>query len=182
MLCLLFGVHMKKQFANILTGFRMLCSMGLLFCPVFSIGFYVLYLFCSLSDMVDGSIARKMNAVTAFGSMLDTVADLVFMAVSVLKFLPVIRLAAWLWGWICMIATIKVCTFLRVFVTRRTTVSLHSAANKITGLCLFLLPLSMSFIDLQYSVPPVCAVATIAAIQDAIPAFPKKGAVPSDWP
>ena len=169
---------MKKQIANIITVFRILGSIGMLFCPVFSGRFYALYLFCGLTDMVDGTIARKMNAVSAFGSMLDTASDLVFTGVSLLKFLPEIRLAAWIWGWICVIAAIKVCTFLWVFVTGRTAVFLHSAANKVTGLCLFLLPLSMSFLDLRYSVPPVCAVATIAVIQDTIPAFFKKRSAP----
>ena len=39
-------------------------------------------------------------------------------------------------------------------------------ANKITGLLLFLLPLTLPFIDLQYSAPIVCFMATIAAIQE----------------
>ena len=44
--------------------------------------------------------------------------------------------------------------------------SLHTIANKATGLCLFLLPLTMSFVDLRYTAPVVCIIATIAAIQE----------------
>ena len=165
---------MKKQIANILTVLRILCSVEMLFCPVFSRCFYALYLFCGLTDMVDGTIARKMNAVSELGSKLDTVSDLVFTAVSVMKFLPVIQFAAWLWGWICAIAAVRICTFLWVFVTRRTTVSLHTAANRITGLCLFLFPLTMFHISPQYIAPPICAIATVAAVQDILPVFLKK--------
>lgn len=43
---------------------------------------------------------------------------------------------------------------------------LHTVANKAAGLCLFLLPLTMSFVDLRYTAPVVCAIATIAAIQE----------------
>lgn len=50
---------MKKQIASIITVCRILGSIGLLFCPVFSASFYGLYLFCGLTDMVDGTIARK---------------------------------------------------------------------------------------------------------------------------
>ena len=34
------------------------------------------------------------------------------------------------------------------------------------GLCLFLLPLTAAFVELCYTAPVVCAVATIAAVQE----------------
>ena len=74
--------QMKKHIANILTGFRILGSMLLLFFPVFSEAFYALYLLCGFSDMIDGTIARKTNSVSEFGSKLDTAADLSFVAAS----------------------------------------------------------------------------------------------------
>ena len=43
---------MKKQIANIITLCRILGSIGLLFCPVFSACFYGLYIFCGLTDVV----------------------------------------------------------------------------------------------------------------------------------
>jgi CDP-diacylglycerol--glycerol-3-phosphate 3-phosphatidyltransferase len=45
--------------ANIITGFRVLISIALLFCPVFSPVFYILYLTGGLSDMIDGIIAAE---------------------------------------------------------------------------------------------------------------------------
>jgi CDP-diacylglycerol--glycerol-3-phosphate 3-phosphatidyltransferase len=62
--------------ANIITGFRVLISIALLFCPVFSPVFYILYLTVGLSDMIDGTIARKMNTVTEFGARFDTAFDI----------------------------------------------------------------------------------------------------------
>ena len=47
--------------ANLITGLRIIVSAALLFCPVFSPIFYVLYLIAGLSDMADGIIARKTN-------------------------------------------------------------------------------------------------------------------------
>ena len=38
--------------------------------------------------------------------------------------------------------------------------------NKLTGGMLFVLPLTLAFIDLRYSAAVVCMVATIAAIQE----------------
>ena len=157
---------MKKQIANIITSCRILGSIGLLFCPVFSDGFYVLYLFCGLTDMVDGSIARKTGAVSSFGARLDTVADFLFVIASFVKLVPVIRIPVWIWGWAAVIAVVKLVNLVWGILGRKQMPSLHTIANKATGLCLFLLPLTMSFVDLQYTAPVVCVIATIAAIQE----------------
>ena len=157
---------MKKQIANIITLCRIPGSIGLLFCPVFSDRFYVLYLFCGLTDMVDGTIARKTGAVSEFGSRLDTVADFLFVIVSFAKLVPVIRIPVWIWGWATVIAAVKLVNLVRGFTQTKQMPALHTIANKATGLCLFLLPLTISFVDLRYTAPVVCVLATIAAIQE----------------
>ena len=53
--------------ANIVTGCRILCSIFIVFSPAFSVRFYVFYLICGLTDMVDGTIARKTNTDSEFG-------------------------------------------------------------------------------------------------------------------
>ena len=157
---------MKKQIANIITSSRILSSIGLLYCPVFSDSFYVLYLLCGLTDMVDGTIARKMGAASTFGAKLDTVADFLFVIASFVKLVPVIRIPVWIWVWAAVIAMGKLVTLVWGFTQMKQMPSLHTIANKATGLCLFLLPLTMSFVDLRYTAPVVCAIATIAAIQE----------------
>lgn len=47
--------------ANIVTSCRILFSILMQFPPAFSAWFYTMYLFCGLTDMVDGTIARKTN-------------------------------------------------------------------------------------------------------------------------
>lgn len=157
---------MKKQIANIITFCRILGSMGLLFCPVFSSLFYGLYLLCGLTDMVDGTIARKTGAAGTFGAKLDTVADFLFVAVSFGKLLPVIRFPVWSWVWGAAIAVVKLGNLIWGFRRRKQLPSLHTLMNKVTGLCLFLLPLTVTFVEPRYTAPVVCAVATIAAIQE----------------
>ena len=157
---------MKKQIANIVTGCRILCSVCLLFFPVFSVYYYILYLLCGLTDMVDGTIARKTNTASQFGAKLDTVADIIFLTVSLFKLLPEIHMQTWLWIWIGIIAVIKVCTHIWGIIRLRKIISLHTVANKITGLCLFLFPFTLLFMDLQYSAPAVCAIATFSAVEE----------------
>ena len=157
---------MKKQIANIMTSFRIFGSIGLLVCPVFSACFYGLYIFCGLTDMIDGTIARKTGATSSFGARLDTFADFLFAIVSFVKLVPVIQIPVWIWVWTAVIAVVKLVNLVWGILGRKQMPSLHTIANKATGLCLFLLPLTMSLVDLRYTAPVVCVIATIAAIQE----------------
>ena len=159
---------MTKHLANILTGCRIFGSILLLFFPAFSLAFYITYLLCGLSDMIDGTIARKTNSASKFGSQLDTIADCIFVAVSLCKLLPVIRIPGWLWIWGGVIAVIKISNILWGYVSRKQLISMHTIMNKVTGLLLFLLPLTLSFVELKYSSMAVCFIATCSAIQEAV--------------
>ena len=118
------------------------------------------------SDMIDGTIARKTNAVTEFGSKLDTVADFVFVAVCLIKLLPLIHISVWLLTWIAVIAVIKTVNFAWGFVYRKKLVALHTVLNKATGTLLFLLPFTLQSVAPTYSFAVVCIIATIAAFQE----------------
>ena len=152
--------------ANIITCIRIICSIILLFCPVFSPTFYALYIAAGVSDMLDGAIARKTSTVSEFGSKLDTVADFVMVTLCLIKLLPVIHIPTWLLIWIIVIAVIKAVSLISGYVTRKKIVVLHTIMNKVTGILLFVLPLTLKIIDLKYSGAIASAVATFAAIQE----------------
>ena len=76
--------------ANIITSCRILCSILLLFVPAFSPMFYILYLVAGFTDMIDGTIARKTGTANEFGSRLDTLADIAFVVVCMIKLFPVL--------------------------------------------------------------------------------------------
>jgi len=116
--------------------------------------------------MVDGTIARKTNAVSEFGAKLDTASDFIFVAVSLIKLLPVIHIPKWIWVWIVVIAIIKIFSVILGFIYTKKLISLHTVMNKITGLLLFLLLLTLYFIELKYSFVVVCIVATLSAIHE----------------
>jgi len=157
---------MAKHLANILTGCRILGSILLLVFPAFSVAFYIIYLFCGFSDMIDGTIARKTNSTSKFGSQLDTIADLIFVAASLVKLLPVIHIPVWLWIWGSVIAVIKISNIILGYVSKKQFISLHTIMNKVTGLLLFLLPLTVSFVELKYIAIAVCSIATLSAVQE----------------
>ena len=155
-----------KTLANDITIFRILCSIAILFCPVFSLAFYVLYITAGIPDMVDGWVARRTHTASELGAKLDTIADIVFVIVCLVKLLPVLNIPVWLYVWIGIIALIKVINIISGFIVQKQFVAVHSTMNKVTGLLLFVLPLTFSFIDLKHSATVVCIFATFAAIQE----------------
>jgi len=152
--------------ANLITSIRILCSIAILFCPVFSVAFYSLYITAGVSDMADGWVARKTNTNSAFGAKLDTIADIIFVIACLVKLLPVMEIPVWLYIWIGIIAFIKAINVVSGFVVQKQFVAVHSVMNKVTGTLLFLLPLTLSFIGLKYSATVICVIATFAAIQE----------------
>ena len=158
--------RVAKRMANIITGSRMVLSVVLLFCPVFSPAFYVLYVFAGISDMIDGAVARKTGTVSKSGSKLDTVADTIFVAVCLLKLIPVLHMETWLIIWIIVIAMIRVINVISGYMMQKDLTVLHTVMNKVTGLVLFVLPLTITVVDIKYSGAFVSAVATFAAVQE----------------
>ncbi|MDY4976833.1 MAG: CDP-alcohol phosphatidyltransferase family protein [Clostridia bacterium] len=150
--------------ANLITAGRIFCSVAMLFWPVYSPVFYALYLIAGLSDMVDGAVARKTNTVSELGSQLDTAADFIFVAVCLIKLLPVMELPLWLWIWIAAVAVIKIGNMIYGFVVQKRFAAVHTVLNKVTGFLLFLLPPTLFVIEVTYSAAVLCAVSSLAAI------------------
>lgn len=126
----------RRNMANIITCCRIVCSILMIFFHMPSTPFYILYMICGLSDVLDGIIARKTNTASSFGARLDTIAG--------------VKIANIIFGVVC---------------TKRLIVE-HTLLNKITGVLLFLLPLTLFWINFKYSAMVVCVVATFAAIQE----------------
>ena len=152
--------------ANVITGLRVLVSMGLLHSPSFSSLFFMLYLIAGLSDIADGIIARKTDTVSEFGSRFDSVADFIFAAVCLIKILTVMDIPIWLYIWTAAIAFVKIINIISGYALRKRFVAVHSTMNKVTGVLLFMLPLTLSIVPLKYTGIPICSVATFAAIQE----------------
>ena len=153
--------------ANFITIIRILCSLALLFCTPLSLPFYALYTAAGLSDIFDGLIARKTNTATKFGAKLDTLADIIFAAVVLIKLLPILELPVWMIVWVGTIALIKLVNIMIGFIRRHTLTAVHSVINKVTGALLFILPFTIPIINIRYTAPLVCIVAIVAAITES---------------
>jgi len=84
------------------------------------------------------------------------------------KLLPVTRIPQWLWIWGGVIAVIKISNIIWGYVSRKQFISFHTIMNKVTGLLLFLLPLTIPFSELNYIAIAVGSIATFSAIQEGV--------------
>lgn len=153
-----------KYLANIITVIRIIAALVIIQKEVLSPRFYALFLFCGITDILDGRIARKTHSKSKAGAMLDSIADMVFAAVCFVKIFPVIDLPLFIWIWIVGIAAIRGINLIFGYIRHHKLVMLHTKANKLTGLLLFLFPLFMGF--LNHAAFFICVIATFAAIQE----------------
>ena len=103
--------------------------------------FWTLYLLCGLSDVLDGAVARLAGTESRIGEKLDTLADIVFVAMWMVLFIPAINVGRWIWIWTGVIALIKVVNVIYGLAMKKGLAAKHTLANKATGFLLFLLPM-----------------------------------------
>ena len=129
--------------------------------------FWTLCLLCGLSDILDGAVARLTGTVSRRGERLDTLSDIVFVAVWMVLFIPAINVGRWLWIWMGIIAFIKVVNVISGLAMKKGFVAKHTPANKAIGILLFLLPMIVLWkvIKVPYIIL-VSLLATFAAVQE----------------
>lgn len=159
---------MRQFIPNIISFLRIPCALAILLVPVPGAAFFALYLFCGLSDILDGILARELDVSSSFGEKLDSFADLIFIVTCSVRLLPLVTLPKWVIAWIAAIAAVKAIAVLKdFFLTGRLGIR-HSYLNKLTGVTLFLTAIIYSQSDFVYYLIPVCIAASLAAFEDLL--------------
>lgn len=133
-----------------------------------SIPFFVIYTLCGISDILDGYIARKTKTASKVGEALDSIADLFFIAVILIVFIPLLEWERWM---LCWAGTIALTRFLSLgigLVKYHALPSLHTYANKAAGIALFLFPVLYYAVGLQATVIILCCIAGLSALEELI--------------
>ena len=151
---------------NIISASRGIAALAMLFFPAFSTGFWALYCWGGLSDMIDGPIARRLGSVSETGSRVDSVADLVFVVCSAVLILPSVDLPLWVWLWIAAIGIVKLAGIIIGSCRQRELSVPHSMANKLTGILLFCLLFAIVRFDALIPAVIVCISATAGLFED----------------
>ena len=155
-----------KNIANCISISRIVMSIILAILKTFSIPFCIIYIYCGISDMLDGFIARRTKSTSKVGSILDSIADIVFVIIAMIKILPVLNLSNAIIIWASIIALIKIMNIIFSYICYKKVVLPHTFANKITGLVLFVTPLIIVNFDSIIFEIVICVVATFSAIQE----------------
>lgn len=146
----------------------MCCSAVLLLIEPLSFAFYIVYLTCGVSDILDGYIARRYGAATKLGATLDSIADLIFFGVMLVIFIPLFQ---WQWWMLCLIGITVVIRLLSVavgFSKYHAFAFLHTYANKASGALLFLFPFIYAVYGFVFTVVLLCGIALLLSIEELV--------------
>lgn len=163
---------MKKRhnwnIADTVTAMRMAASFILLFFPVKSVWFLAIYTFAGLTDVLDGRLARKSGRASEFGARLDSIADLLFYGVLLIRLCPILLqiLPGEIWYAVSGIVIVRLAAYATAAVKFHRFASLHTWLNKLTGVAVFLLPyILMTSFRVVYSWA-VCILAFVASAEE----------------
>lgn len=153
---------------NAISAMRLVGACVLLALEPLSGAYLAVYVVCGVSDVADGWLARRFNATSTFGAQLDSVADTAFVFALLVSLLPGAGLSWWLWLAIGMVASIKITALGVGFARFRTYASLHTYANKVAGVALFVLPALFLVVGSVVAAVFVCIIALLAAVEELV--------------
>ena len=158
---------------NFITSLRILGTLTLLGLEPMSASFFLVYTITGVTDVLDGFIARLTGCVSDFGAKLDSVADLLFYSIMVLRFFPVLleTVSGHIWFAIILIVLIRVGLYLGFALKHHALISNHTYLNKLTGALVFCLPFVVNTKGFGVYSVLVCIVAFSAAIYEWVIAF-----------
>ena len=160
---------MKKQILtvpNLITMLRIIGSVCLCFTSPLNKAFFVVYTLSGLSDVLDGFIARTTNSTSKLGAKLDSVADMLFYLVMLLKIFPILWdiLPPFIWICVGIVLFIRLASYIIASVKFKCFSSMHTYMNKLTGFAVFVVPYVISS---GVAVPYCFIVCTIGAVASA---------------
>ena len=156
-----------KNIANYISISRVIMSTMLLIPKTFSIAFYIIYIYCGISDMLDGFIARKSKSESEMGAILDSIADITFVIAAMIKILPILNLTNMIIMWIALIVLIKMINAIYSFIHYKKIILPHTTLNKLTGSILFISTFIIINNNTNFFKIIICSIATFAAVYES---------------
>jgi len=155
---------------NVITAFRIIGSAVLLFIKPLTPLFLILYAVCGFSDVLDGFIARSTGRTTDLGAKLDSIADLLYYAVMVLRIMPILIsiLPGWLWCATGIVILLRLGSYITAAVKYKRFASMHTYMNKVTGLAMFTMPYALMLPCAVTLCAVICAIAGISSLEEFI--------------
>ena len=160
----------KWNTADTMTIIRMSASVVLIFLSPLTSLFFAVYTLAGVTDVLDGWIARKTGTVSEFGARLDSISDLMFYGVVLIRLLPFLlrTLPQEIFYVLTVILLVRLAAYITAACRYHRFASLHTWLNKLTGASVFLLPYVFVFsTGLVYSWL-VCALAFASSLEELV--------------
>lgn len=157
-----------KNLANYITLSRIILSIFILFTEPLSPIFFAIFIICGITDILDGYIARTYGLSSDLGSKLDSFADISFFLFFLMTISPILTHNHIIFLWIISISLIKIITIIIGFIKYGTLSLIHTYLNKITGLCLIILPFLLLLTSTNIILIILCLIASLASIEELI--------------
>lgn len=156
--------------ANIITFLRIIGTIILFTLRPFTASFFWVYSLTGLTDVLDGLIARKTKTVSDFGARLDSIADLLFYAVILIRVFPYLlnRLPNDIWYAVAILFCIRISSYIIAGIKYRIFASLHTYLNKLTGIAVFLIPFLLVTDYVEAFCWIVCAFSVLASLEELV--------------
>ena len=131
-----------KTLPNVITTLRIIGAIFLILVSYGSIKFFIIYTLVGLTDALDGYFARKFNVQSRVGATLDSIADLIFYFVILIKLMPTLLavLPNLVWYGVAIVVILRIFCYIFVAIKFHKFASIHTYLNKLSSLVIFLLP------------------------------------------
>ena len=150
---------------NMISVARIVFSLLLLCLAPCTIEFCAVYIICGISDIADGFLARRLNAEADFGSLLDSISDIVFVSVCFAKFWHYLHFTSAVKLLLISIIAVKVTSLAICAFKNKGFGFRHNVLNKVMG---FLLFVSIPFLTYYPVTILLCIFAQTAAVDELI--------------
>jgi len=147
---------------------RIVCSVFIVLTKPFSLLFWILYIVCGISDILDGFVARSMKQESEFGAKLDSIADIIFISSVTIVLIPIIKIPYWVWICIVVVIFIRILSYLVGLKKFYTFTSLHTYGNKLTGLLLFITPIFYVIFNFNITTIILSISAILSSVEELI--------------
>lgn len=164
-----------KRLVNLITVSRMLISLVLPFILEYKVAFLALLLLCGATDVLDGYLARRWNCTSVFGARLDSIADMLLFLIITYSYLLIIgESLSRFYSFLAIVIFLRVCNLVIGFCQHGSFLMLHTIANKVTGLCIFMLLPIYLFINWEGFVFIILITASLSSLEEMMILLQKK--------
>lgn len=160
----------RRNLANFVTALRIPFSLMMVPFDIFSKGYFIFFTLAGITDVVDGTIARKLNIKSVFGSRLDSVSDFVFYIIACAKLSPFLfsNVDLKLWLYLGLILVLRLFCYIFALIKYGCYLSHHTYLNKATSVGMFFtiytMPLIPSYIGMTIGL--TLTIALLAVIEE----------------